>query len=77
MNAEEMAMVDLNADLGGGETLLSSNLAILNYVTSVDLSCGFHAGNQKVIRDGAAAAIEYGVVIGAHVSFRFRLTGER
>jgi len=49
----------------------------LNYVTSVDLSCGFHAGNQKVIRDGAVAAIEYGVVIGAHVSFRFRLTGER
>jgi len=72
-----MAMVDLNADLGGGETLLSSNLAILNYVTSVDLSCGFHAGNQKVIRDGAVAAIEYGVVIGAHVSSRFRLAGER
>jgi lactam utilization protein B len=49
----------------------------LNYVTSVDLSCGFHAGNQKVIRDGAVAAIEYRVVIGAQVSFRFRLTGER
>jgi UPF0271 protein len=71
-----MAMVDLNVDLGEDETLLSPDLAILNYATSVDLSCGFHAGNQRVIRDSAIAPIENGVVIGAHVSFRVLLTGE-
>jgi UPF0271 protein len=76
MNTEEMNMVDLNVDLGEDETLLSPDLPIPNCATSVNLSCGFHAGNQRVIRDGAIAPIEYGVVIGAHVSFPVLLTGE-
>jgi UPF0271 protein len=76
MNGEEMAMVDLNADPGDGETPISSDLAILNCATSVNPSFGLHAGNQRVIRDSAIAATEYGVVIGAQVSFRFHLTGE-
>ncbi|MHB1711045.1 MAG: 5-oxoprolinase subunit PxpA [Acidimicrobiales bacterium] len=67
-----MAAVDLNADLGEGETLLPSDLAILDCVTSANLSCGFHAGNATVMRDCAEAAIGRGVVIGAHVSYRDR-----
>ncbi len=76
MNTEEMDMVDLNVDLGEDETLLSSDLPIPNCATSVNLSCGFHAGNQRVIRDSAIAPIEYEVAIGAQVSFRVLLTGE-
>ena len=62
MNTEEMDMVDLNVDPGEGETLLSPDLLILNCATSVNPSFGLHAGNQRVIRDSAIAAIEQGGV---------------
>jgi UPF0271 protein len=67
-----VAAVDLNADLGEAETLLSSDLAILDWVTSANLSCGFHAGNPTVIRASLVAALERGVTVGAHVSYRDR-----
>ncbi|HEX3460492.1 MAG TPA: 5-oxoprolinase subunit PxpA [Acidimicrobiales bacterium] len=67
-----MAEVDLNADLGEGETLLPSDLAVLDCVTSANLSCGFHAGNPGAIQASLDAALERGVAIGAHVSYRDR-----
>ncbi|HVB94571.1 MAG TPA: 5-oxoprolinase subunit PxpA [Acidimicrobiales bacterium] len=72
MNTWGMAVVDLNADLGEAETLLPSDLAILDWVTSANLSCGFHAGNPTVIQASLVAALERGVTIGAHVSYRDR-----
>jgi UPF0271 protein len=67
-----VAAVDLNADLGEAETLLPSDLAILDCVTSANLSCGFHAGNLTAIRASLVAALERGVTVGAHVSYRDR-----
>ncbi|HEX3840500.1 MAG TPA: 5-oxoprolinase subunit PxpA [Acidimicrobiales bacterium] len=67
-----MAEVDLNADLGEAETLLPSDLAVLDCVTSANLSCGFHAGNREAIQASLDAALERGVAIGAHVSYRDR-----
>ena len=72
MNSVGVAVVDLNADLGEAETLLPSDLAILDCVTSVNLSCGFHAGNLTVIEASLVAALERGVTTGAHVSYRDR-----
>ena len=72
MNTGGMAGVDLNADLGEAETLLPSDLAILDCVTSANLSCGFHAGNLTAIRASLAAALDRGVTVGAHVSYRDR-----
>lgn len=72
MDTWEMPVVDLNADLGEGATLLPSDLAILDCVTSANVACGFHAGNPAVMRDCAEAALERGVVIGAHVSYHDR-----
>lgn len=72
MNTGGMAAVDLNADLGEAETLLPSDLAILDCVTSANLSCGFHAGNLTAIRASLVAALERGVAVGAHVSYRDR-----
>ena len=72
MNTGRMAAVDLNADLGEAETLLPSELAILDCVTSANLSCGFHAGNLTAIRASLVAALERGVTVGAHVSYRDR-----
>ncbi len=64
--------MDLNADLGEAETLLPSDLAILECVTSANLSCGFHAGNLTAIQASLVAALERGVTVGADVSYRDR-----
>jgi 5-oxoprolinase (ATP-hydrolysing) subunit A len=67
-----MVTVDLNADLAEGDELSSTDLAILDSVTSASLACGFHAGNREVMRAAADAALCRGVAIGAHVSYRDR-----
>ncbi|HEX3980367.1 MAG TPA: 5-oxoprolinase subunit PxpA, partial [Acidimicrobiales bacterium] len=64
--------VDLNADLAEGDTLSAADRLVLDSVTSASLACGFHAGSPSVMRATAAACVERGVVIGAHVSYRDR-----
>jgi UPF0271 protein len=64
--------VDLNADLAEGEALTTADRLVLDCVTSASLACGFHAGGPSVMRATAAACLERGVVIGAHVSYRDR-----
>jgi UPF0271 protein len=41
----------------------------LGYLSSVNLSCGFHAGDPLLIKRYVAIALEAGCSIGAHVSF--------
>jgi UPF0271 protein len=67
-----VATVDLNADLAEGDTLSTTDRLVLDSVTSASLACGFHAGGPSVMRAAAAACLERGVVIGAHVSYRDR-----
>ncbi|MGO9029990.1 MAG: LamB/YcsF family protein [Acidimicrobiales bacterium] len=67
-----MPKVDLNADLGESESLLPSDVAILASVTSANVACGFHAGSREVMEATCRAAVERGVTIGAHVSYRDR-----
>jgi len=64
--------VDLNADLGEAETVLPSDLAVIAEVSSANVACGFHAGNREVMRATCRAAVERGVAVGAHVSYRDR-----
>jgi UPF0271 protein len=71
-NTVVVPAVDLNADLAEGEDLSSTDLEILDSVTSASLACGFHAGNRDVMRATAEAAVSRAVVIGAHVSYRDR-----
>lgn len=69
-----MASIDLNSDLGenSAERTVSDDVAMLEIVTSANVSCGFHAGSAEGIRDTLAAAVANGVVIGAHPSYRDR-----
>ncbi len=64
--------VDLNADLGEAETVTAADLAVLAQVSSVNIACGFHAGNRAVMRATCRAAVERGLAIGAHISYRDR-----
>jgi len=66
-----VAEIDLNADLGEsyGAWRLGDDEALLGIVTSANVACGFHAGDPRTMLRTTAAAVERGVVIGAHVSY--------
>lgn len=46
-----------------------SGATALAFVSSVNLACGFHAGDPLVIKTYAAEAIRRGVAVGAHPSY--------
>ncbi|BBW95979.1 LamB/YcsF family protein [Geobacillus icigianus] len=65
-----MKTIDLNCDFGErfGVYRLGQE-EILSYVTSVNIACGFHAGDPLVMRETVQLAIRHGVAIGAHPGF--------
>ncbi len=64
--------VDLNADVGEGfgRWTLGDDAAVLATVTSANIACGFHAGDPATMASTVRTALEHGVAIGAHVSYR-------
>ena len=64
-----MAVVDLNADVGEG---FASDWELIQLVTSANIACGFHAGDEATMSVACAVAVGAQVVIGAHVSYRDR-----
>jgi len=62
-----MLICDLNCDMGEG---IGNDEAIMPYITSANISCGFHAGNGDVIRHTIMLAVKHNVLVGAHPSFR-------
>jgi UPF0271 protein len=63
--------VDLNADMGEsfGRWTLGDDAALMPYLTSANVACGFHGGDPHVMRKTVALAVEHGVGVGAHVAF--------
>ena len=63
-----MYRVDLNCDLGEsfGAYKIGSDEAILKFVTSANIACGFHAGDPGVMRKTVKLALANQVAIGAH-----------
>jgi UPF0271 protein len=49
---------------------IGNDESIMPFITSANISCGFHAGNGDIIRHTMALAIKHNVFIGAHPSFR-------
>ena len=66
-----MYSIDLNCDMGEsfGAWLMGSDGELMNYVSSINVACGFHAGDASVIRKTVEKGIEKNVAIGAHPSF--------
>lgn len=64
-----MPTVDLNADVGEGAP---TDLELIRYVTSVNIACGAHAGDEKTMRSTVRAAMSAGVAIGAHPGYEDR-----
>jgi len=63
-----MYTVDLNVDMGEsfGAYTIGHDEEILDYVTSTNVACGFHAGDPKTMRKTVRMALEKNVGIGVH-----------
>lgn len=61
-------IIDLNSDLGEsfGVYKLGMDSEILKFVSSVNIACGFHAGDPMVMDRTVEMALENNVKIGAH-----------
>ncbi len=66
-----MPRIDLNADLGEsyGRWRVGHDPDVLALVTSVNVACGFHAGDPVSIRETVNQAKAHGVTIGAHPGY--------
>ncbi|MBY0597510.1 5-oxoprolinase subunit PxpA [Bacillus bingmayongensis] len=66
-----MATIDLNCDLGEGfgAYQIGNDDKILPFVSSVNIACGFHAGDPTVMRQTVEKALNNDVEIGAHPGF--------
>lgn len=63
--------IDLNSDLGEsfGRYQLGNDSQVIQLVTSVNVACGFHAGDPDVMARTVVTAQKAGVGIGAHPGF--------
>lgn len=64
-----MITCDLNCDMGEG---MGNDAAIMPFITSANIACGYHAGDQTAMRETVLLAKKYAVAIGAHPSFSDR-----
>jgi 5-oxoprolinase (ATP-hydrolysing) subunit A len=62
------ARIDLNSDLGEsfGRYELGQDVEMMEWITSANIACGFHAGDPDVMARTVRMAIEKGVAVGAH-----------
>ncbi|MEZ0448173.1 LamB/YcsF family protein [Cellulomonas sp. ICMP 17802] len=66
--------IDLNCDLGEELDAWEPGVdgvdaRLLDVVTSANVACGFHAGDERIMAAVCRAAAERGVAVGAHVSY--------
>ncbi len=58
--------VDLNCDLGEGMT---TDEQIIPFISSANIACGFHAGDDDIMKRTIELCLQHGVAIGAHPSW--------
>lgn len=61
-----MKPLDINCDLGEG---MADDAALMPFISSCNIACGGHAGDEGSMRRVVRLAMEQGVAIGAHPSF--------
>ena len=68
-----MLSIDINCDIGESTTLwpynIEHDLGLLKYVSSINIACGYHAGDMDTAGRLMKAAIPLDIAIGAHPSF--------
>jgi 5-oxoprolinase (ATP-hydrolysing) subunit A len=63
--------IDLNCDLGerAAADKTAGDEALMPYISSVNIACGFHAGDPLTIEKTIRSALRHGVSIGAHPGY--------
>jgi UPF0271 protein len=61
--------IDFNCDLGEG---CGDDAAIMPWITSANIACGAHAGDDATIRETLRLCREHGVTVGAHPGYADR-----
>jgi 5-oxoprolinase (ATP-hydrolysing) subunit A len=61
--------VDINCDLGEE---MSSDADIMPFISSANIACGYHAGDETTMRQTIELSMKHGIAIGAHPSFADR-----
>ena len=58
--------IDLNCDMGEG---YETDELIMPFISSANIACGYHAGDESTIQLTIALALKYNVAVGAHPSY--------
>lgn len=58
--------IDLNCDMGEG---MANDAELMSFISSANIACGFHAGDEDTMRRTIELALQYNVAIGAHPGF--------
>jgi UPF0271 protein len=61
--------IDINCDMGEG---MENDAALMPYISSANIACGYHAGNVDTIKKTIELALLNQVAIGAHPSYNDR-----
>jgi 5-oxoprolinase (ATP-hydrolysing) subunit A len=61
--------IDLNCDMGEN---IGNDEDVLPYITSANIACGFHAGDEMSMWTTVRLAKKHGVAVGAHPSWKDR-----
>ena len=61
-----MHTIDINCDLGEGYT---NDAELMQYISSANIACGFHAGNEAIIKKTIELCLKNNNAIGAHPGF--------
>ena len=61
-----MLTIDINCDMGEG---VGNDGIIMPFISSANIACGYHAGDEEIMKQTVELAIKNNVAIGAHPSF--------
>ena len=61
-----MISIDLNCDMGEG---MNNDALIMPFISSANIACGYHAGNEAIMQKTIELSLQYGIAIGAHPGF--------
>lgn len=64
-----MKKIDINCDMGEG---VGNDEEIMPYISSANIACGYHAGDENTMKHTIELCKKYKVAIGAHPSFADR-----
>jgi UPF0271 protein len=62
-----MVYIDVNCDLGENA---GDDTAIMPFISSANIACGYHAGDEVAMRTAIECALQHNVAIGAHPGFK-------